>query len=274
MVDSLKTVSLKQPAGDPSTAKTPSFGLLLVSLLGGIFCCFPQVRHAITPPLPRRSCCSPSTPLSATTNSSSHRDPIKYQLLQKWPTLFVDNPEEDLLKASQKFWERQWKKHGSCSNLSPFDYFSLALKFRDQLNPLVDLRREGVEPSGRSFTAKELQDAMPLAPKVKCNKKNEMPQLMENPVGACMQRKRFPEERISRNKAVNISPRAAKWRPYRSKGNAILINLGTIWVVVIARHRDLLKPHDLENISGRIKPACSNRKHKAHADEGKVRSET
>ncbi|KAK2974565.1 hypothetical protein RJ640_016906 [Escallonia rubra] len=325
MVASLKTVSLKQPAGDPSTAKTPPFSLLLVSLLGGIFCFFPKFGIPLLRPF-HAEVAAARPPLSpATTISSGHRchtykakinyvallllvttfamshapvrvlgepvdylllvlqwpysvcnvkgdrpcfdpvpddfkihgfyphykdgtsatdcpavpigkslDSIKYQLLQKWPTLFVNNPEEDLLKASQKFWRRQWEKHGSCSNLSPFDYFSMALKFRGQLNPLEVLRREGVEPSGRSFTAKELQDAMPFTPKVKCNKKDEMPQLKEvqfcvkNPVGACMQSKRLPEERISRNKDVNISPRVAKWRPYRGKGNAIVVNLGTI----------------------------------------------
>ena len=57
---------------------------------------------------------------------------------RSWPTLSCKN------RRSFEFWSYEWKKHGTCSNLEPQDYFARALAFK-----ATGQARPGGDPRGR-----------------------------------------------------------------------------------------------------------------------------
>jgi ribonuclease T2 len=61
--------------------------------------------------------------------------PLESQMLRYWPNVKYDYKTDgnDYLE----FWEHEWSKHGTCSGLSQYDYFSHALQMFVHTPPLV-----------------------------------------------------------------------------------------------------------------------------------------
>ncbi|CAN6206181.1 unnamed protein product [Urochloa humidicola] len=63
-------------------------------------------------------------------------------LSQNWPTLSCKGGGR-----SFEFWSYEWKKHGTCSNLEPHDYFARALAIKAAHNLTAILAAAGIVPS-------------------------------------------------------------------------------------------------------------------------------
>lgn len=53
------------------------------------------------------------------------------------------------------FWSNEWRKHGTCTVLSQYDYFKTALDLHGKVNLLEVLKDSGIEPNGDKFYSLE-----------------------------------------------------------------------------------------------------------------------
>jgi len=65
---------------------------------------------------------------------------IESELQQDWPNLLDTNDTE--------FWSDQWKKHGTCSYMMPFDFFMLALDIYARNDLQAILNNAGILSGG------------------------------------------------------------------------------------------------------------------------------
>jgi ribonuclease T2 len=61
--------------------------------------------------------------------------PLESQMLRYWPNVKYDYKTDG--NHYLEFWEHEWSKHGTCSGLSQYDYFSHALQMFVHTPPLV-----------------------------------------------------------------------------------------------------------------------------------------
>ena len=76
----------------------------------------------------------------------------------------------------QRFWEHEWSKHGTCSDLNQYEYFSLGLKLHFQLDLLKELEKHKVVPNGKSYHKSQFEKAFKVKPLLMC-KKNGIEQI-------------------------------------------------------------------------------------------------
>jgi len=87
-------------------------------------------------------------PASCTTEQFNSSIPIEIGLdymVERWPDVQYDinNPAYD------SFWEHEWTKHGTCSGLSQYDYFTTALSLTNTLiTPEIIHNSIGLNVSG------------------------------------------------------------------------------------------------------------------------------
>ncbi|KAM7510058.1 hypothetical protein LguiB_008933 [Lonicera macranthoides] len=91
-------------------------------------------------------------------------------------------------KSNLKFWQYQWKKHGSCSKVEDhLSYFLKALELKEKLKDLKGiLNKSGIKPGKTRFTPKKLIEIIEKNYKVivnlRCNfsfAEKTVPQLIE-----------------------------------------------------------------------------------------------
>ncbi|KAF8668832.1 hypothetical protein HU200_052033 [Digitaria exilis] len=76
-------------------------------------------------------------------------------LQRNWPTLSCKSGD------SFRFWSYEWKKHGTCSNLEPHDYFARALALKAAHNLTEILSGAGIVPSATAtYSLDSLSDAI------------------------------------------------------------------------------------------------------------------
>ncbi|CAL5071627.1 unnamed protein product [Urochloa decumbens] len=76
-------------------------------------------------------------------------------LSRSWPTLSCKSGD------SFEFWSYEWKKHGTCSNLEPHDYFARALALKAAHNLTEILAAAGIVPSeSESYSISSVSDAI------------------------------------------------------------------------------------------------------------------
>ncbi|CAN6206182.1 unnamed protein product [Urochloa humidicola] len=76
-------------------------------------------------------------------------------LSRSWPTLSCKSGD------SFQFWSYEWKKHGTCSNLEPHDYFARALALKAKHNLTAILAAAGIVPSGsETYPLSDVRDAI------------------------------------------------------------------------------------------------------------------
>jgi len=73
-------------------------------------------------------------------------------MTEKWPDVQYDENSADY----DSFWEHEWTKHGTCSNLSQQDYFESALNLTEDLLTPTVLQNA----IGQSINADVLRDAL------------------------------------------------------------------------------------------------------------------
>jgi len=74
---------------------------------------------------------------------------------RSWPTLSCKN------RRSFEFWSYEWKKHGTCSNLEPQDYFARALAFKARHDRAAILADAGIVPSDtETYPVSSVRDAI------------------------------------------------------------------------------------------------------------------
>lgn len=74
---------------------------------------------------------------------------------RSWPTLSCKN------RRSFEFWSYEWKKHGTCSNLDPHDYFARALQLRERHDLAAVLADAGIVPSDTdTYPVDRVRDAI------------------------------------------------------------------------------------------------------------------
>ena len=74
---------------------------------------------------------------------------------RSWPTLSCKN------RRSFQFWSYEWKKHGTCSNLEPHDYFARALALKAKHDLAAILADAGIVPSDtETYTVSSVRDAI------------------------------------------------------------------------------------------------------------------
>jgi ribonuclease T2 len=74
---------------------------------------------------------------------------------RSWPTLSCKN------RRSFEFWSYEWKKHGTCSNLEPHDYFARALALRARHDLAAILADAGIVPSDtETYPVSSVRDAI------------------------------------------------------------------------------------------------------------------
>ncbi|KAJ4751442.1 Ribonuclease [Rhynchospora pubera] len=66
-------------------------------------------------------------------------------LRAKWPSLTCPRSN------SSRFWQLQWKKHGTCSVLSQNDYFLATLRLKAMTNILYCLQLAGIWPDDQRY---------------------------------------------------------------------------------------------------------------------------
>jgi ribonuclease T2 len=73
-------------------------------------------------------------------------------MIQRWPDVqyTVDSPSYD------SFWEHEWSKHGTCSGLTQFEYFSTAIGLIDLL-PTPSFLQDSI---GKNVSAAGLREHM------------------------------------------------------------------------------------------------------------------
>ncbi|CAN6199914.1 unnamed protein product [Urochloa humidicola] len=97
------------------------------------------------------------------------RDLVK-SLDQSWPTLSCEGGGR-----SFEFWSYEWKKHGTCSNLEPHDYFARALALKAAHNLTEILAGAGIVPSeSETYSLSTVRDAITqgtgFTANVECNR--------------------------------------------------------------------------------------------------------
>ncbi|TKW36018.1 hypothetical protein SEVIR_2G412700v4 [Setaria viridis] len=76
-------------------------------------------------------------------------------LERSWPTLSCKSGR------SFEFWSYEWKKHGTCSNLEPHDYFARALALKAAHNLTAILAGAGIVPSAtETYSVSSVSDAI------------------------------------------------------------------------------------------------------------------
>ncbi|CAL5085772.1 unnamed protein product [Urochloa decumbens] len=76
-------------------------------------------------------------------------------LSRSWPTLSCKSGD------SVEFWSYEWKKHGTCSNLEPHEYFARALALKAKHNLTEILAAAGIVPSGsETYSLSSISDAI------------------------------------------------------------------------------------------------------------------
>jgi len=79
-------------------------------------------------------------------------------LARNWPTLSCRSGD------SFEFWSYEWKKHGTCSNLRPHDYFARALALKAAHNLTAILASAGIVPSDtETYSLSGVSDAIAAA---------------------------------------------------------------------------------------------------------------
>ncbi|CAD6216992.1 unnamed protein product [Miscanthus lutarioriparius] len=74
---------------------------------------------------------------------------------RSWPTLSCKN------RRSFQFWSYEWKKHGTCSNLEPHDYFARALALKAKHDLAEILADAGIVPSDtETYPVSSVRDAI------------------------------------------------------------------------------------------------------------------
>ncbi|KAL9323470.1 hypothetical protein ACSQ67_008327 [Phaseolus vulgaris] len=90
---------------------------------------------------------------------------IESELQQDWPNLLDTNDTE--------FWSDQWKKHGTCSYMMPFDFFMLALDIYARNDLQAILNNAGIL-SGGNYDKNHIISAISISvgakPQVVCSK--------------------------------------------------------------------------------------------------------
>ncbi|PAN14992.1 hypothetical protein PAHAL_2G456700 [Panicum hallii] len=77
---------------------------------------------------------------------------------RNWPTLSCRSGD------SFEFWSYEWKKHGTCSNLRPHDYFARALALKEAHNLTAILAAAGIVPSDtETYSLSSVSDAIAAA---------------------------------------------------------------------------------------------------------------
>ncbi|KAK6928446.1 Ribonuclease T2-like [Dillenia turbinata] len=61
--------------------------------------------------------------------------------------------------GNEKFWERQWQKHGHCTNLSALVYFGTAVNVYNKFPILKYLQAEGIRP-GSKFKVEDIHETI------------------------------------------------------------------------------------------------------------------
>lgn len=92
-------------------------------------------------------------------------DKLKKELQLKWISIFNDD---------NKFWEYEWKKHGSCTGYNPSEYFDKTLKLYNNLDFNKNLNKI-VKKFGKQYTSNDFRKYLSeYYPKVKLNCKNNL----------------------------------------------------------------------------------------------------
>ncbi|KAL3731682.1 hypothetical protein ACJRO7_028546 [Eucalyptus globulus] len=91
-------------------------------------------------------------------------------LEKNWPSLTCPSSDDT------KFWTHEWDKHGTCSEseLDQHEYFEAALKLKEKVNLLQNLKNAGIKPNNEFYSIDSVKEAIKEAigfePGLECNK--------------------------------------------------------------------------------------------------------
>nr|XP_022290356.1 ribonuclease-like storage protein [Crassostrea virginica] len=93
----------------------------------------------------------------------------RVQLAKLWPNLNASSNNE-------QFWEREWKKHGSCSSLTIEQYFEKVIQLATLYNIYNILEKNSIKPSSKIYytdkdISESIQKVIGYRPKVHSTKK-------------------------------------------------------------------------------------------------------
>nr|XP_022287332.1 ribonuclease T2-like isoform X2 [Crassostrea virginica] len=78
----------------------------------------------------------------------------RVQLAKLWPNLKASS-------TNREFWEREWKKHGSCSSLTIEQYFEKVIQLATLYNIYNILEKNSIKPSSKiHYTDKDISESI------------------------------------------------------------------------------------------------------------------
>ncbi|CAJ2654607.1 ribonuclease MC-like [Trifolium pratense] len=98
---------------------------------------------------------------------------LRRQLELAWPSLKNGFPG-DVIGENNKFWSEEWKKHGKCSMIGLTNYFKLALKIYNDINPnlIYILKKAGIKPLlkgvDREIISNAIRAHLNVIPQIRC----------------------------------------------------------------------------------------------------------
>ncbi|GAU38947.1 hypothetical protein TSUD_363860 [Trifolium subterraneum] len=94
-------------------------------------------------------------------------DPLKPRIENVWPSLTGNDID---------LWTYEWKVHGTCSTMTAYDYFKLALDLyaKSDIKGLLQKSKSYITPGTKPILKKDIEDAIKLgtgsAPQLNCDK--------------------------------------------------------------------------------------------------------
>ncbi|XP_078433156.1 ribonuclease 1-like isoform X2 [Wolffia australiana] len=96
------------------------------------------------------SFCNPGEPFEIVKISD-----LQEQMASEWPSLACPSSN------GHKFWEHEWLKHGTCSDISDqHHYFQATLNFKRKANLLGALRDAGIVPDGGFYSLSNISETI------------------------------------------------------------------------------------------------------------------
>ncbi|KAK9272949.1 hypothetical protein L1049_003328 [Liquidambar formosana] len=112
----------------------------------------------------------PLTMCSGTPFNYLEIESLECRLNQNWPDMFST--------SSQRFWEKEWESHGTCSEstLNQYEYFRTTLELKDRYDLVKILDSSGFHLGGNydpTLMALHIYKAIGVWPIIGCNKDRE-----------------------------------------------------------------------------------------------------
>ncbi|ESW23474.1 hypothetical protein PHAVU_004G050200 [Phaseolus vulgaris] len=109
-------------------------------------------------------------------------------LQQVWPSYYAN--------GDVKFWAYEWEKHGTCSNLQQFDFFTLSIDIYER-NNLTDILKNAGIVNGKTYNTNIISlaigRALHVEPQLICKSTSKSTVSILTEIRICLDKSRIPQ---------------------------------------------------------------------------------